>query len=123
MAKFYYGQVLSFKINYIPLQLLSDHKLVRDLSRKCRLPNLFKYLWRGLLTHDFHSIRRRNCFSIWEPFKESSDSKPMISMSMCNIDSCQVLATCCNPICQCICLLDGRKSVHQDCISHTMDQG
>src|SRR6476620_7586821 len=112
MAEFHCDQFMPLKFNYISFQLLGDHKPLRDLTRKRRLPNLLKDFWGGMLTHDFHNIRGRYCSSIWEVFKNSSDTKPMISMAMCNIDSCQVLATCPNPICKGICLLDGHKSIN-----------
>src|SRR5919112_6864613 len=108
---------MPLEINYISFELFGDHDPIWDLARKGCLPNLLKDFRGGMLAHDFHNIRCRNCSSIWKAFKKCSDSKPMISMAMCNIDSCQVLATCCNPICQCICLLDGHKGVHQDGIS------
>ena len=76
-----------------------------------------------MLTHDFHNIRRRYCSSIREAFKKSCDSKPMISMTMCNIDGCQVLAICCNQICQFICLLVGHKGVDENSISLAIDEG
>src|SRR5512133_3640863 len=98
MAEFHCDQVMPFELNYVSIELRGDHKPPRDLTRKRRLPNLLKDLWRGMLTHDFHNIRRRYCSGIRKAFKDSSDSKPMISMAMCNIDSCQILAACRNPI-------------------------
>src|SRR5262245_28953148 len=99
MPEFNCDQFIPFEFNYIFFELLGDHKSLRDLTRKRRLPNVLKDLWGGMLTHDFNNIRRRYCSSIWETFEYGSDTKPMISMAMCNIDSCQVLATCCDPIC------------------------
>src|SRR6185312_6491675 len=112
MTEFHCVQFMPLEINHISFELLSDHDRVRDLVRKRSLPNPIKNLWGGMLTHDFHNVRLRYCFSIWKALKKSSDSKPMISMAMCNIDGRQVLATRCNPICQFICLLDGHKGVN-----------
>src|SRR6476619_2224627 len=111
MAKFHCDQVVSLKINYISFELLCDHEPVRDLARKARLPNLPKYLWGGMLAHNSHNIRCSYCTSIWEALKKSSDSKPMVSMAMRNIDCCQVLAACGNPIHQDISLLASHKGV------------
>ena len=76
-----------------------------------------------MLAHNFYDVSCSYYFSIWEAFKKSSDSKPMISMAMCNIDGCQVFATCCNPICQLTCLLDSHKGVNQNGISLAIDEG
>src|SRR5689334_10787310 len=98
MAKFHSDQVVSFEINYISFELLGYHEPVWDLAGKACLPNLLKYLWGGMLAHNFHNIRCCYYSSIWEAFKKSSYSKPMVSMAMRNIDCCQILAACCNPI-------------------------
>src|SRR5437870_716819 len=98
MAEFHCDQVIPLKINYISFELLGDHEPIRNLARKARLPNLLKELWGGMLAHNSHNIWCRDRSSIWESFKKSSDSKPMVSMAMCNIDCCQVLAACRNPI-------------------------
>jgi hypothetical protein len=103
---------MTLEFNYISFELLGDHKLLGDLTRKRRLPNLLEYLWGGMLTHDFHNIRRRYCSGIWKAFKNSSDSKPVISMAMCNIDSSQILATSGNPIRSGISLFDSGKGVN-----------
>ena len=98
MAEFYCDQVVSFEINYISFDLLGYHEAIRDLAGKPRLPNPLKDLWGGMLSHNSHNIRCRDCSSIWEAFKKSADSKPMVSMAMNNIDCCHVLAACRNPI-------------------------
>src|SRR5437867_3952860 len=98
MAKFHCDQVVPLEINYISFELLGDHEPVWDLARKSRLPNPLKDLWGGMLAHNSHNIRCCDCSSIWEAFKKSSDSKPMVSMAMRDIDRCQVLATCHKPI-------------------------
>src|SRR5919197_3572123 len=98
MAQFHCDQVVPLEINYTSFELLGDHEPVRNLARKARLPNLLKYLWGCMLPHNSHDIWCRYCSSIWEVFKKSSDSKPMVSMAMRNIDCCQVLAACRNPI-------------------------
>src|SRR3954452_5774054 len=98
MAEFHCDQVVPFEINYFSFELLGDHEPIRDLAGKACLPNLLKYLWGRMLVHNSHNIRCRDCSSIWEAFKKSSYSKPMVSMAMRNIDCCQVLAACSNPI-------------------------
>src|SRR5215204_7185707 len=98
MAEFHCDQVVPLEINYIFFELLGDHEPIRDLARKPRLPKPLEELWGGLLAHNSNNIRCRDCSSIWEVFKKCSDSKPMVSMTMCNIDCCQVLASCRNPI-------------------------
>src|SRR5207245_4114331 len=88
-GRYRYGRVPlrpSLEINYISFELLGDDEPVRDLARKPRLPNPIKELWGGLLAHNSHNIRSRHCSSIWEAFKKSSVSKPMVSMAMRNID-------------------------------------
>src|SRR6478735_5152494 len=111
MSEFHCDQVVSFEINYISFQLVSDSDPLGDLVRKPHFPNLLKELWGGMLAHDFHNIWCCYCSSIWEAFKKSSHSKPMVSMAMRNIDCCQVLAACNNPIHQSISLLDSHKGV------------
>src|SRR6478672_5588928 len=98
MSHFHYNQVVPLEIDHISLELLCDNEPIGDLARKPRAPKVGDELWRGLLVHEFHNIRCRDCSSIWEAFKKSSDSKPMVSMPMRNIDCCQVLAACCYPI-------------------------
>src|SRR6266540_2421303 len=98
MAKFHCDQFVPLEINYVSFELLGDHEPVRDLARKPRLPKSFNELLGGLLAHNSHNIRCCDCSSIWEAFKKSSDSKPMVSMAMRDIDCCQVLAACHNPI-------------------------
>src|SRR5207237_7766262 len=90
---------MPFQINYIPHELLRDHQPVRNLVWNSRLPD-FDGLWGSLLAHAFHNIWRCDGSSTGESFKKSADSKPMVSMTVCNIDGCQVLTFCCNPICQ-----------------------
>src|SRR6185312_4878397 len=111
MAEFHYYQVVSFEVNYISFKLLGDHEPIRDLARKPRLPKPLEELWGGLLAHNSHNIRRRDCSGIWEPFKKRSSSKPMVPVAMRNIDCCQVLAAFGNPIHKSISLLDGHKGV------------
>src|SRR5262245_56103518 len=98
MTEFHCDQVVPLEINYISFELLCDHEPVRDLARKRRLPNLLKDLGGGMLAHNSHNIGCRDGSSIWEAFKKSSNSKPMVPMTMRNIDCCQVLAARCNPI-------------------------
>src|SRR5215831_12319901 len=101
-----------FQIDYISLELLRDHEPVWNLVWKCGLPD-FENLWGSMLTHDFHNIRRCDSSGTWESFKKGGDSKPVVSMTVCNVDGCQVLTFCCNPICQSIGLLDRHKGIHQ----------
>src|SRR5258705_9573386 len=112
---------MPFQVDYIPLELLRDHEPVRNLVWKCGLPD-FENVGGSMLAHDFHNIRRCDCSCIWESFKKSTDSKPMVSMAVSNVDGCQVLTFCCNPICQSVGLLDRHKGIHQDCVPHAINE-
>src|SRR6185437_2387648 len=98
MTEFHCDQVVPFEIYYVSFELFGDDEPVWNLARKARLPNSLEDFWGGMLAHNIDNTRCCYCSSIWEAFKKSSDSKPMISMAMRNIDRCQVLAACSNPI-------------------------
>src|SRR6267142_1070306 len=110
------------------VQVAQCHRVGKDLIELCghfqpyRLPD-FEALWGSMLAHDFHNIGRCDCSSIWESFKKSADSKPMVSMTVCNVDGCQVLTFPRNPICQSIGLLDRHKGIHQDGVPHAINEG
>src|ERR1044072_569964 len=76
-----------------------------------------------MLAHELHDVGRCDRLGIWESFKNSADSIPMVSMTVCNVDGCQVLTSCRNPICQSIGLLDRHKGIHQDGVPHAIDEG
>src|SRR5262245_9402109 len=113
---------MPFKANYISLELLRDHQPVRNLVRKACFP-AFEPLRGGMLAHDFDNSGRCDCSSIWESFKKSACSKPMVSMAVGNVDVCQVPTLCRNPICQSSGLLDRHKGIHQDGVPHAIDEG
>src|ERR1700741_2804914 len=113
---------MPFKANYISLELLRDHQPVRNLVRKACLP-AFEPFWGGILAHDFHNIGRCDRSSIWKSFKKSARSKPMVSMAVGNVDGCQVLTFCGNPMGQSSGLLDSHKGIHQDGGPHAVDEG
>src|SRR5215510_5679000 len=113
---------MAFKVNYISLELLGDHQPVRNLVRKACLPE-FEDVWGGMLAHDFHNIGHCDSSCIWESFKKSADSKPMVSMTVCNVDGCQVLTPGCDPICQSTGLLDRHEGIYQDGVPHAIDEG
>jgi hypothetical protein len=98
MTEFHSDQFMSFQINYTPLELLREHELVRNLAWESRVPEL-EELWGGIQMHHLENVRCCDCSSVWKSFKKSVDSKPMVSMPMCNVDGCQVLTSSCNPIC------------------------
>src|SRR5215813_8035792 len=98
MAEFHSDQFVSFQINYIPLELLREHELVSNLVWESRVPE-FEKLWGGILAHYLQNVGCCEWSGVWKSFKKSSRSKPMVSMAMCNVDSCQVPASSCNPIC------------------------
>src|SRR5262245_41876275 len=76
-----------------------------------------------MLAHDSHNTRRCDCSSIWESFKKSADSEPMVSMTVCDVDGCQVLTSCCNPIRQSIRLLDRHKGIYEDGVPRAINNG
>src|SRR5688572_8092791 len=98
MAEFHCDQVAPFEIDLISLELLSDHGPVRDLARKPRLPEALEELWRGLLAHESYNIGCGDCSGIGETIQERSYAKEMVAVTVCDIDSCQVLAACRDPI-------------------------
>src|SRR5262245_38792493 len=112
---------MPFQINYIPLELLRNNQPVRNLIWKCRFPD-FEAFWGGMLTHDFDDIGRCDCGSIWESFQKSTDPKPMVSMTMCNVDGCQVLTFSNNPVCQGVGLRDRHKGIYQDSVPYAKNE-
>src|SRR5437867_6691928 len=113
---------MPFQINCVRLELLRNYEPVRNLVWKRRLPDV-EDLWGTTLSHVFHNIARCDCSSIWESFKKSARSKPVVSMAVGNVDGCQVLTFCCNPICQSIGLLERHKGIHQDGVLLAIDEG
>src|SRR4030095_8730480 len=113
---------MPFQINDVPLEFLRDYEPVRNLVWKRRLPDV-EDLWGTTLSHVFHNIGRCEWPSIWESFKNTACSKPVVSMAVGNVDGCQVLTFCCNPICQSIGLLNRHKGIHQDCVPLAIDEG
>src|SRR6476660_1806367 len=106
---------MPFKMNDISLELIRDHQPVRNLVRKACLPAAEPFRGR-VLTHDFHDIGRCDGSGIWESLLNSARSEPMVSMTVGNVDGCQVLTLCCNPICKSIGLLNRHKGIHEDSI-------
>ena len=90
VTKFHGDQFLPFQIDDIPFQLLRNNKIVRHLTGKCCLPDRTKEVRGGILAHYRNCIGRCHCFGVWESLKKSTDSKPMVSMTMCDVNSCQV---------------------------------
>src|SRR5262245_10848761 len=123
MTQFHSDQFMPFQINDIAFELLRDYQPVRNLVWKCRLPDPIERSWRGILAHHLHSVGRGGRFGIWEALKKSADAKPMVSMTMCNVDVCQVLAACSYPICESVGLLDRHERIHQDGVPHAIDKG
>src|ERR1700752_2203015 len=91
MAEFHSDQFLPFQINYVPLEFLRDHQVVRNLSWECRLPALREPLRGRILAHNLYDLGRRNGCSIWKSLQKSADSEPMVSATMRYVDGCQVL--------------------------------
>src|SRR6516162_5865908 len=85
-------QLIPFQINHISFEFFRDHELVRNLVRESGLPHCTKEVWGGVLAHNANCIGRCNYFSSWESLKKRADSKPMVSVAMCNVDGRQVLA-------------------------------
>src|ERR1700752_856000 len=122
MAQFHSDQLMPFQIDDISFELFSDYQCVRNLAWECRLPDPLERLWRGILAHHLHSVGRGDGFGIWESVEQRTDAKPMVSMTMCNVDGRQRLASCGNPICESGGLLDGGERVHQDCVTHAINK-
>src|SRR3989442_312887 len=106
MTKFHGDQLMPFEINDIALELVRDHQPVRNLSWESHLPGPLESLWRGILPHHLHSVGHGDCLRIRKSLEERADSKPMVAMTMCDVDGRQVLASCSHPICKSIGLLD-----------------
>ena len=99
VTNFHNDQFIPFDIDYIPFELFGDHQLVWNLTRKSWLLGTFERLRRGILAHYFNRIGGRHYFGVGEPLEKSSDTEPMVSMAVGNVDGCQVLPLSCNPIC------------------------
>src|SRR5438093_6774074 len=76
-----------------------------------------------MLAHDFHHIGGCDCSSNWESFKKSADSKPVVSMTVCNLDGRQVFTFSYNPVCQSSGLPDRHKGIHEDGVPHAINEG
>src|SRR5262249_30834644 len=123
MAQFHSDQLMPFQIDDVSFELFSDDQSVRNLAWESCLPDLLEGFWRGILAHHLHSVGRGDCFRIWEALEKSAGAKPMVSMTVCNVDGCQVLASCGNPICQRVGLLDRHERIHQDGVPRAVDKG
>ena len=90
VTKFHRDQFLPFQMDDIPFQLRRNNKIVRNLTRKYSLPDRTKEFRGGILAHHRNCIGQCHCFGVWESLKKSANSKPMVSMAMCNINGCQI---------------------------------
>src|SRR5258706_8735088 len=113
---------MPFQVDYIPLSSSAITSLFGIWSGNAVF-QILRPSGEACQAHDFHNVGRCDCSSIWESFKKSADSKPMVSMTVCNVDGCQVLTFCCNPICQSIGLLDRHRGIHQDGVPHAINEG
>ena len=60
---------------------------------------------------------------MWESLEKGRDAKPVVSMTKSNVDGCQVLGSCDNPIGQRIRLFDRHERIDQDGVPHAIDKG
>ena len=58
-----------------------------------------RYSGEAFWAHPLQNLGCCDCSGVWKSFKKSADSKPMVSMAMCNVDGFQVSTSSCNPIC------------------------
>ena len=79
--------------------------------------------WRGILAHHFHGVRRRDDLGIGKSLEKRADSKPMVAMTMGDVDGRQVPASCCDPIGQSVGLRDGHERIDQDGVPYAVDKG
>jgi hypothetical protein len=106
MTKFDGDQFTSFEINDIALEFFRDHQPLRNLSWESHFPGSLESFWRGIPAHDLYSVGHGDGFRIRKSLEERADAKPMVAMTMCNVDGCQVLASCSDPICKSVGLLE-----------------
>src|SRR4029077_15418682 len=123
VTKFHNDQLRAFEIDYIPFELFRDYQLVWNLARKSWLPSAVERLRGGVLSHDLNCIGRRNYFGVRESIEKCANSKPMVSMTVGNVDDCQILAFGGDPICQTIGLLGCQIGVDEHTVLVSVDEG
>src|SRR5262245_51486114 len=122
MTKFHGHQLMSFEFQDIPVEFLRDDQPFWNLTRERRLPE-WEDFWRGIQAHHFHSVGRCDRSRTGKSLEKGAESKPMVSMTMGDVDGCQVLTLARNPVCQSVGLLDRHEGIHQDGVPRTMDEG
>jgi len=123
MTEFHGDQFLSFQIDDIAFHLFRENQLVRNLSRESRLPRSVERLRRCIPVHLLHGVGRRDRFGFRESLEKRAEPKPMVTVTMCDVYRCQILALCGNPICESVGLLDRHEGIHEDGVALTVDQG
>ncbi len=123
MAQLHSDQFMPFQVDDIPLELFCDHQLVWNLTWKSWLPGAGERLQRGILAHHLNRIGGCHNPGVGEPLQKSSDSEPMVSMTVRNVDGRQVFAFESNPICQSSGLLGCHISIREDRIVDSIDEG
>src|SRR2546425_11125998 len=89
MTKSDRDQFMPFKIQYVPLELLRDGRPVRNQARKTCLPEAQNF-GRGVGAHDFDDFGRRDSSRMREAFEKSTESEPMVSVTMRDVNGRQV---------------------------------
>src|SRR4029453_19307978 len=108
---------MAFQVNDVSSQLVRDHKMAGNLTRKTRIPKRSKRLWRCLLAHNLNHIRPRDKAGPWKSLQNCTGAKEMIAVAMRGIDRRQILSARHNPIRQGARLLDRNRSVDQDSVA------
>src|ERR1700746_866979 len=92
MTQFHGDQFIPFQIDYISFELLRDHQLVWNLARKSWPPRAVERLRRGVLAHHLNGVACCRHLRVRESLEKSSNSEPMVAMTVCNVDGHQVFA-------------------------------
>ena len=120
---FHDEKVTPFELDYISLEFLGDHQMLRDLAGIARVPEIRNVVWRGLPPHGFHNFGRCHRSRVGKTIQEDSDAKKMVPMAVSDIDRGRVLAARRDPFHQRGSLLDRQKRVDKNGIPLTEDEG
>ena len=123
MTQFHCDQFMFFEIDEVSVEFFGDDQSVRNLAWEGRLPAPLERFWRSILAHHPHGIRSRDGFGIRKSLEKCRDAKPVIAVTMGDVDRFEIPASCGNPIGQRIRLRDGHERIHQDGVPHPVDKG
>src|SRR4029450_7458052 len=105
---------MACEVNDASSQLVRDHKMAGNLTRKTRIPKRSKRLWRCLLAHNLNHIRPRDKAGPWKSLQNCTGAKEMIAVAMRGIDRRQILSAGRNSVYQAARLLDVIRGVDED---------